>query len=132
MATERDQARTLLSKAAKDEALVRKVSSDTDIADELVGFHAQQAIEKSMKAVLAANGVKFPFIHDLGVLRELCEQAGAPLPEEVGDVAELTPYAGGLRYDEDTLELVDRERARRSATAAVEWARTIVDGARGQ
>jgi hypothetical protein len=41
MASERDQARILLSKAANDEALVRKVCSDTDIADELVGFHAQ-------------------------------------------------------------------------------------------
>lgn len=127
MASERDQARILLSKAANDEALVRKVCSDTDIADELVGFHAQQAVEKSMKAVLAANGVKFPFIHDLGVLRELCEQAGAPLPEEVGDVAELTPYAGGLRYDEDTLELVDRERALHLASTAVEWARSAIE-----
>jgi HEPN domain-containing protein len=132
MATERDQARILLSKAAQDEALVRKVSSDTDIADELIGFHAQQAVEKSMKAVLAANGVKFPFIHDLGVLGELCEQAGAPLPAEVGDVAELTPYAGGLRYDEDTVGLVDRERALHLATAAVEWARSSIDGAPGQ
>jgi hypothetical protein len=31
-----DQARVLLSKASQDEALVRKVSSDTDIADELI------------------------------------------------------------------------------------------------
>ena len=35
MATNGDQARVLLSKAAKDEALVRKIGSDTDIADEL-------------------------------------------------------------------------------------------------
>ncbi|HVA18909.1 MAG TPA: hypothetical protein VMU55_01900 [Solirubrobacteraceae bacterium] len=38
-----DVARVLLMKAEQDEALVRKIGSDTDIADELVGFHCQQA-----------------------------------------------------------------------------------------
>ena len=36
-----DVARLLLKKARQDEALVRKIGSDTDIADEIVGFHAQ-------------------------------------------------------------------------------------------
>jgi hypothetical protein len=48
MATNGDQARVLLSKATKDEALVRKIWSDTDIVDEIIGFHAQQAIEKAL------------------------------------------------------------------------------------
>jgi hypothetical protein len=38
---------------------VRKVSSDTDIADAILGFHAQQAAEKLIKAVLVARGVAF-------------------------------------------------------------------------
>jgi HEPN domain-containing protein len=124
MATNGDLARVLLSKAAQDEALIRKVGSDTDIADELIGFHAQQAVEKSIKAVLAARNKDFPFIHDIGGLARLCKQAGAPLPDELGDVAELTPYASGLRYDNDDLsvESVDRETALRWAKAAVEWA----------
>ena len=50
-----DVARQLLKKARQDEALVRKIGSDTDIADEIVGFHAQQAVEKQLKAVLAAR-----------------------------------------------------------------------------
>jgi HEPN domain-containing protein len=128
MAGEGDQARVLLSKAVQDEALVRKVGSDTDIADELVGFHAQQAVEKAMKAVLSAKGVRFPFTHDLGILRDLCKQAGAPLPNEMGDVAELTPYAAGLRYDDDELmDLVDRETALKWAASAVEWARQQIE-----
>lgn len=85
-----------------------------------------------MKAVLAASGVRYPFVHDLGVLSEMCAQAGTPLGEDVGDIAELTPYAGGLRYDEDMLDLVDRETALRTlkgtgwASAAVEWARSTI------
>jgi hypothetical protein len=35
----------------------------------------------------------------------------------------LTPYAAGLRYDDDTVHAVERETASRWATAAVQWAR---------
>jgi HEPN domain-containing protein len=63
-----DLARVLLARAIDDETLVRKVSSDTDIADAIVGFHAQQAVEKLIKAVLAARGVGFMKSHALSYL----------------------------------------------------------------
>jgi HEPN domain-containing protein len=84
-------------------------------------------VQKAMKAVLAAKAVAFPFIHDLEVLTELCEEAGAPLPNGLDDVAELTPYASDLRYDEDTMQLVDRETALKWAAATIAWARGIVE-----
>jgi hypothetical protein len=52
-----DLARVLLTRAVDDEKLVRKVCLDADVADSIVGFHAQQAAEKLIKAVLAARGV---------------------------------------------------------------------------
>jgi hypothetical protein len=52
-----DLARVLLARAVDDETLVRKVCSDADVADAIVGSHAQQAAEKLIKAVLAARGV---------------------------------------------------------------------------
>jgi hypothetical protein len=54
-----DLARVLLARAVDDETLVRKVRSDTDVADAIVGFHAQQAAEKLIKALLVARGVTF-------------------------------------------------------------------------
>ena len=41
--TPRDLANRFLAKAAQDEALVDRVLADLDIADELIGFHLQQA-----------------------------------------------------------------------------------------
>lgn len=35
------------------------------ITDGVLGFHTQQAVEKALKAVLAVNGVEFPYSHDL-------------------------------------------------------------------
>lgn len=61
-------ARVFLARAEDDKTLIRKVISDADIADAIVGFHAQQAAEKSLKAVLAARGVSFAKSHALGYL----------------------------------------------------------------
>ncbi len=44
-----DLARVLLARAIDDETLIRKVAPDTDIADAIVGFHAQQAAEKLIR-----------------------------------------------------------------------------------
>lgn len=62
---ELEEALLLLRKAQEDADAVKKLVPDTDIADSVVGFHAQQAAEKALKAVLAASGDDFPWTHDL-------------------------------------------------------------------
>jgi HEPN domain-containing protein len=37
-------------------------------ADEVFGFHAQQAIEKTLKAWIALLGQEYPFVHDVDAL----------------------------------------------------------------
>jgi uncharacterized membrane protein (Fun14 family) len=63
-----------------DETLIRKVSPDKDIADAIVGFHAQQAVEKLIKAVLAIRGVAFMKSHALSYLIGLVEETKSRLP----------------------------------------------------
>ncbi|MGN6373674.1 MAG: HEPN domain-containing protein [Solirubrobacteraceae bacterium] len=128
MATGRDLAEQLLRRAADDEAAVGAMLPLESVTDAILGFHAQQAVEKSIKAVLAARNVDFPFIHDIGGLAELCEEVGASLPGELDGVDRLTPYAAGLRYDDDQPSVVARETALKWATAAVAWARGQVQG----
>ena len=36
--------------------------------DDVVGYHAQQAVEKAIKAVLVLCGIDFPRTHDLDFL----------------------------------------------------------------
>jgi HEPN domain-containing protein len=59
----RDLARRLLRRADADATLVRHVVDEADIADAIVGFHAQQAAEKSIKAVLAAREIEYGKTH---------------------------------------------------------------------
>ncbi|HEX5527332.1 MAG TPA: HEPN domain-containing protein [Solirubrobacterales bacterium] len=54
-----------MEKAAGDEIVLRRLSDDDDVPDDVLGFHAQQAVEKMMKAVLALNGVTFERTHNL-------------------------------------------------------------------
>jgi HEPN domain-containing protein len=128
MATGHDLAEQLLRKAADDEAAARAMLPLESVADTIVGFHAQQAVEKSLKAVLAARDIEFPFIHDIEGLADLCEEAGASLPDELDGVDRLTPYAAGLRYDDDQRSIVARETALNWATAAVAWAGGQIQG----
>ena len=44
-------ARRFLTLADRDLRAFRKLSDDLEIDDEVVGFHAQQAVEKCLKAV---------------------------------------------------------------------------------
>lgn len=84
-------AQLLLQKAEGDLAAARLLASDPSQADHVVGFHAQQAVEKSLKAVLAVREVEIPLSHDLGFLVKLCEAAD-PVPSDVAGSSWLTPW----------------------------------------
>lgn len=55
----------LLRKAKEDAAALRELAPNSEIADSIVGFHAQQAVEKWLKAVVASRGKTFEHTHDL-------------------------------------------------------------------
>jgi HEPN domain-containing protein len=131
MASERDLAAQLLGRAGDDLAAVDAMVPIESVTDVIVAFLAQQAVEKSLKAVLAARTGEFPFIHDIDRLAELCEAADVRLPDELDSADRLTPYAAGFRYDETTTGGVDREAAVRWARAAVGWARQSIAGGHG-
>jgi HEPN domain-containing protein len=63
-----DLARILARKAEGDAKAMRRLASDPEIDDDAVGFHAQQAIEKWLKAVMVSRGLEEARIHDLGRL----------------------------------------------------------------
>ncbi len=90
---ELEEALLLLRKAQEDADAVKKLLPDTDIADSVVGFHAQQAAEKALKAVLAASGDDFPWTHDLRHLMDRLQTAGTPLPASLREVRVLIPWA---------------------------------------
>lgn len=70
MTPEREEAARLLGAARSDQRALEVLATDPQQGNDVVGFHAQQAVEKAIKAVLAAAGAEIPFTHDLGFLLE--------------------------------------------------------------
>ena len=46
------------------------------LSPEILCFHAQQAAEKALKAMLVDRTIDFPYTHDIGELLATLEQAG--------------------------------------------------------
>ena len=90
-------------------------------------FHAQQAAEKALKAILIAKSVPPPKTHNIRTLLDLLPQE-VTVPEEIEDAASLTDYAVTNCYPGD-FESVDEEEykeAVRLAETVVLWAERII------
>ena len=110
--------------ARSDLAVARSVH-DADVLMETLCFHAQQAVEKSLKAVLLARSVAFPHTHNLRILMDLVSNVESLPPDVVASVG-LVGYAVEVRYPgiyEDITEDEYRE-AVRLATVVLVWAET--------
>jgi hypothetical protein len=70
------------------------------VNDRSFGFHAQQAIEKLIKALIGAHGYRYTFTHDLEQLLAEAEALGEKLPVDAAMLVKLTDYAGIWRYQE--------------------------------
>lgn len=130
MADQQDLAEQLLGLATDDEAALRAMVVVPAVTDAIVGFHAQQTVEKALKSVLAARGVEFPFTHDLRALMDLCDSAGFPVPPALAEARRLTPYAVAQRYGTSDPGDVTRAEAASWAAAAVAWARPSMEQSR--
>lgn len=113
----------LARKAQADATVTRKFAADTEVADDIIGFHAQQAVEKWLKAVMAIRRIRQTRIHDLDRLGESLEEDGVELPVARRRLDELTIFAVPLRY-EDLLdaESLDREGTLTLVNEVGEWA----------
>jgi HEPN domain-containing protein len=124
----RDLARVLARKAENDAKAMQLLAPNSDISDEIVGFHAQQAIEKWLKAVMALHGLEEARIHDLGRLLEILNSAGIDPPPGADRLDDLSIYAVPLRY----ADLLDAEPLDREAIVALveevgKWTNTQLD-----
>lgn len=62
-------------------------------------FHAQQAAEKYLKAILAIHGMDIPRTHDLEELQLLCAEFIREPDFNLLALEELSDYAVSVRYD---------------------------------
>jgi|APTNR8051073442_1049403.scaffolds.fasta_scaffold10040_4 HEPN domain-containing protein len=100
MNSPREHGRALLARAEDDLYVVRRLRTDADAPRWVLGFHAQQAVEKALKAVLSGAGQAYPRTHNLVMLVELLRGTGIELPPDADALGNLTPYGVVLRYED--------------------------------
>lgn len=123
-----EEATRMLNIADRDLGAYRVLRDSDEVHFSVICFHAQQAVEKCLKAALYARAVEFRRTHDLTLLCELLTAHNVPLPVAAEELSALTPCAVTLRYDDAEIEVahLSVEETDRITTVTRQWAEDIV------
>src|ERR1022692_3820879 len=97
-------AQSWAEKAEHDLTACRTLNASSDAPWDIVVFHAQQAAEKYLKALLVHHDKIVPKIHDLERLLDLCSQLDASLPTLSTECRRLTQLGFASRYPDSPHE----------------------------
>lgn len=99
-----------------------------DVLLEDLCFNAQQAAEKTLKAVCVQRGIDFPKTHSLVRLMDILEADGLSLPEEVKAADILTQYAVQARYPgwDEAVTVEEYREALKLAAKVLFWAEKLL------
>lgn len=127
--SDRDHALTLLEMASGDHTALTHMLDRRSFSEEVFGFHAQQAIEKALKAWIAGLGLAYPKSHDLSVLVKIVRDAGGDL-SDFDELEDYTVFAVQYRYESYQAgeEALDRKSVVQEVTAFLSHVRKQVVG----
>ncbi len=108
-----------LEKARHDLFTARHVLDAEDGPTDTPCFHAQQTVEKTLKAILTAAGVRYERVHDLMPLLEKSAGLVPELNRFREACAQLSEYAVQVRYPSEAAD-PDRTEAGNAVRAARE------------
>jgi HEPN domain-containing protein len=129
MTPQREEALKFLELAEQDRVAFRILAASTESSLAVVGFHAQQAVEKALKAVLIDHGVEFRRTHDLQTLADrLTGDLGLQLPVPEAQLRRLIPFAVEARYQVIEDLMIGRKELANTMNVLLDWAYTTVTG----
>lgn len=91
-----------------------------------VGYHAQQCIEKYLKAVLEEADRPVPRIHALASLLDRTKDLLPRLQEHQTAIEATMPFVTTLRYPHDPIEMTELAEDAEQAAAVMREVRAIV------
>jgi HEPN domain-containing protein len=121
-----EEALSLLKLADRDWEILQVIKGAERVHLSGVAFHAQQLVEKTLKAILSVQQLPFDRTHDLIRLARTIEEYGLTLPVSLDELGKLNPYAVVFRYDDTDIEIITRDEAAKLAQMIKEWATQVV------
>ncbi len=122
MTPQREEALRLLRLAWRDKDTFDLLLPLPAARIEAIGFHAQQSVEKALKALAALNGLPLRRTHDLVALGHALAAHGLVLPVSEEQLRSLNPFAVEFRYDDEVLSTTNREELAIMLPLVLDWA----------
>ena len=122
-----DEAILWLKHARSDLQLGKAALRTRGVLPEDACFHAQQCVEKALKALLTQRTIPFPRTHAIEVLLDLLKVHQTDIPANVDEAFGLSQYAVQTRYS-GTWEPVTKKEAK----AAMDRASLVLGWVEGQ
>ena len=122
-----DLSQELFATAGSDLKAIENMLDVDAFDDRIFGFHAQQAVEKALKAWLNCLQGTHPFTHDLSLLLHALEESGQDVTA-CWDLLDLSGYAVRFRYETlpEGEEPLDRRELLRNVRALVERVQNVL------
>jgi HEPN domain-containing protein len=92
-----ETARIMLHSAGRDLQAIGNMRRPEAFPVEVFGFHAQQVVEKSLKAWLSLKAIQYKKTHNIRLLIALLEQAGEDV-SKLSEFENLNGFAVQFRY----------------------------------
>lgn len=96
--SDREHACLLLRLAAAEHRAPSGMTDASVFDDSIFGFHAQQVVEKSLKAWLSGIGAEYPRTHDLSLLLARLADASQDV-DGLDHLVEYSAFAVQFRYE---------------------------------
>ncbi len=123
-----EEAKQMLKMASKDLRAL-EVMLDPDSVDVgIFGFHAQQAVEKSLKAWITALGMEHTYKYDLRQLLIILRELGCDVAD-LWEFVDLNTFAVQFRYEDyvDTDIPLDRQDTIRKVKTLYDRVKGIIE-----
>jgi|WetSurMetagenome_2_1015567.scaffolds.fasta_scaffold155579_2 HEPN domain-containing protein len=115
----------MFSMAEKDFKALKNMIDETNFDIEIFGFHAQQTVEKLLKAWLSKINIKYERTHDLQILFSLLIENGQNIPSELEILENLTDFSVNFRHD--VFDNVDASLERQKVIDNIQQLRDLVN-----
>jgi len=98
---------------------------------EIICYHCQQAVEKSLKAYLCANDLDIPKTHDTGLLCRKCMEINEAFSTYIKACEELVIYATETRYPiRIEIDEITAKRNLKQSLEIYDFVKSVLDNAK--
>ncbi|PQJ95707.1 hypothetical protein CXB77_16775 [Chromatium okenii] len=122
MSNHNAQAQALMIAGQRDDLTFHLLRESGKAPLESMGFHAQQASEKFIKAVLVIHGIIFERTHDLTVLAALCLAHDIRVPIGKNALRILNYFAVQFRYETCSVKMIEQSEMAAIVETLKSWA----------